>query len=82
MESAAEKKIKKLYYFLKGLSINDVTHLGGEGDLLKGDFTSKSILSKMDDKGKGRVKNLQKWVTSFMDGLNSAENRAEKLKIS
>ena len=39
------------------------------GDLQKGDVTP-SLFSKMDDKGKGGVKNLQKLVTSFMDGPN------------
>ena len=27
-----------------------------------------SLFSKMGDKEEGRVKNLKKWVTSFMDG--------------
>ena len=36
----------------------------------------------MGDKGEGGIKNLKTWMTSFMDGPNSAENRAEKLKIS
>ena len=37
-----------------------------EGDLLKGDIIS--LFSEMGDKGEGGVKNLKKWVTSFMDG--------------
>ena len=59
-----------------GPSIDDVTHLGGRGDLPKGDITPqaylsyKSILIKVSDKGEGGVKSLKKWVTSFMDGPN------------
>ena len=41
--------------------------MNGEGDLQKGTLFH-SLFSKMDDKGKGGVKNLQKLVTSFMDG--------------
>ena len=50
--------------FQKGLSINDVTHSGGGG-------SSKSLVyySKMRDKGEGGVKNLKKWMTSFMDWM-------------
>ena len=44
----------------RGLSINDITHLGGGGCAI-------SLFSKMGDKGEGGVKNLNKWVTSFMD---------------
>ena len=29
---------------------------------------SLSLFSKMGDKGEGEVKNLKKWLTSFMDG--------------
>ena len=47
--------------------MNDVTHLGGGGSAKRGRY-SISLFSKMDDKGKGGVKNLQKLVTSFMDG--------------
>ena len=46
-----------------------VTHLGGgRGDLPKRWGYSISLFSKMGDKGNGGVKNLKKWVTSFMDG--------------
>ena len=44
----------------RGLSINDITHLGGGGCAI-------SLFSKIGDKGEGGVKILQKWVTSFMD---------------
>ena len=59
-----------------GPCINDVNHLGGRGDLPKGDVTPqaylfyKSILIKVSDKGEGGVKSLKKWVTLFMDGPN------------
>ena len=49
-----------------GQSINDVTHLGRSAKKWR---YSISIFSKMGDKGEGGVKNLKKWVTSFMDGL-------------
>ena len=46
--------------------------LRGEGDLPKGDITSGRysiiLFIKMGDKGVGGVKNLKKWMTSFMDG--------------
>ena len=45
------------------MSINDVTHLGGRGICQKVTLLHK----QMGDKGEGAVKNLQKWVTSFMD---------------
>ena len=47
--------------------INDVTHLG-EGVSVKRWYYSIGLFSKMGDKGKRRIKNLKKWVTSFMDG--------------
>ena len=48
-------------------SISDVTHLGG-GESAKRWHYSISLYSKMGDKEQGGVKNLKKWVTSFMDG--------------
>ena len=48
----------------KGPSINDVNHLGG-GDLPKDVTLHKPIFVNKDE---GRVKNLKKWVMSFMDG--------------
>ena len=53
---------------LKEPSINDIIHLGGSEDQPKGYVTPKSLFSKMGDKGKGGIKNLKKWVTSFMNG--------------
>ena len=44
-----------------GQSMNDVTYLGEGG-------SAKSQFSKMGDKGEQGVKNLKKWMTSFMDG--------------
>ena len=41
----------------------------GEGGLAKRRCYSISLFSKMPDKGEGGVKNLKKWVTSFVDGL-------------
>ena len=52
-------KIENIY---KGPSINDITKLGGGSSK-----SSISLYSKMGDKGQGEVKNLKKWVTSFMD---------------
>ena len=49
-----------------GPSINDVTHLGGGGSAKRWPY-SLSLFSKMDDKGEGGVKNIKKWVTSFID---------------
>ena len=54
----------------------------GGGESAKRRRHSISLFRKMGDKGEGGIKNLKTWVTSFMDGPNSAENRAEKLKIS
>ena len=51
-----------------GRAINDVTHLGGSAKKWR---YSISIFSKMGDKGEGGVKDLKKWVTSFMDGLRT-----------
>ena len=53
-----------------GLSINDVIHLlRGRGDLPKGNISLYAYLfSKMGDMGEGGVKNLKKWVMSFIDG--------------
>ena len=42
--------------------------LRGEGGITKRWCYSISQFSKMSDKGEGGVKNLKKWVTSFMDG--------------
>ena len=42
--------------------------LRGEGGSAKRWHYFISIFSKMGDKGEGRVKNLKKWVPSFMDG--------------
>ena len=50
-----------------GLSINNVTHLGGGGSAKRWRY-SISLFSKMGDKGEGGVKILKKRVTSFMDG--------------
>ena len=41
----------------------------GEGDLPKGGVTRISLFSKMGEMGEGGVKNLKKWVTSFMDWM-------------
>ena len=57
----AEKKIIKLSV---GLSIKDVTHLGGS---VKRCHYFISPFSEMGDKGERGVKNLKKWATSFMD---------------
>ena len=43
--------------------------LSGEGGSAKKWLYSIILYSKMGDKGEGGVKNLQKWVPSFMDGL-------------
>ena len=40
---------------------------GGPGRSAKRRHYSISLFSKMGDKGEGGVKNLKKWVTSFMD---------------
>ena len=57
-----------MYIFTqKGPSINDVIHY--RGNLLKSDVTPYiSYLLKWVTRGKGGVKNLSKWVTSFMNG--------------
>ena len=39
----------------------------GRGICQKVTLLHKSLFSKMGDKGQGGVKNLKKWVTSFMD---------------
>ena len=40
----------------------------GEGDLPKGNYvTPQAYFIQSVDKGEGGVKNLKKWVTSFMD---------------
>ena len=49
----------------KGSSRNDVTHFGGRGICQK---VALLHFSKMGDKGERGVKNLKKWMTSFMDG--------------
>ena len=41
----------------------------GEGDLPKGGVTRINLFSKMGVMGEGGVKNLKKWVTSFMDWM-------------
>ena len=46
-------------------SINDVTHLG-EGGSAKRWYYSIGLFSKMGDKGEQGVKNLKKWVKSFL----------------
>ena len=52
-----------------GPSLIDVTHLRELRALAKGNVTPLAyIFSKMGDKGEGGVKNIKKWVTSFMDG--------------
>ena len=56
-----------LVYVPKGPSINDDTHLGKRGGSVKRRRYSINLFSKIDDKGGGGVKNLQKLVTSFMD---------------
>ena len=71
----------------RGPSINDVTHLGGRGDLPKGNVTT-SLFIKKGDKVEGGVKNIKKWVkTSFMDGplvevfLEDNEDDVEELVV-
>ena len=59
-----------------GASINDIIHLGGSEDQPKGYVTPKSLFSKMGDKGKGGIKNLKKWVTSFMDNPLEQQHHA------
>ena len=62
-----------------GLSINDDTHLGG-GWSAKRRHYSISLFSKMGDIGEEGVKNLKKWVTSFMDSSLKATIWWWKLK--
>ena len=45
-------------------------------DQPKGYVTPKSLFSKMGDKGKGGIKNLKKWVTSFMDNPLEQQHHA------
>ena len=52
----------------KGPSINDFIHLGGGGSAAKRLRYSISLFSKIGEKGEGGVKNLQEWMTSFMEG--------------
>ena len=66
----ASRYIFTISYFVntkmsKGSSRNDATHLGGRGICQK---VTLLHFSKMGDKGEGGVKNLKKWMTSFMDG--------------
>ena len=55
---------KKIYTM--GSSVNDVTHLGGEGSAKRWHYSIRLICT-MDDKGEGGFKFLKKLVTSFMD---------------
>ena len=48
---------------LDTVSINEVTHLGGRGSAKRGHYL------KWMTRGKGGVKNLKKWVTSFMERI-------------
>ena len=48
--------------------MNDVTHLEGGGASAKRWRYSISLFSKIGEKGEGGVKNLQEWMTSFMEG--------------
>ena len=53
--------------YLKCMSMNDVTHLVGRGICQKVTLLHKPILVKWVTRGEGRVKNLKKLFTSFMD---------------
>ena len=55
-------------------SLNDVIHLDGGGSFKRRQY-SISLFIKMGNKGEGAVKNLKKWVTSFMDGPQDASRK-------
>ena len=51
-----------------GLFIKDVINQGERGGFAKRWSYLISLFSKSDDEGGGRVKNLKKLMTSFMNG--------------
>ena len=62
--------------FPKEPTINDITHLGG-GRSAKRWRYSRSLFSKIGDKGEGGVKNLKKSVMPFMDGCKHQKSNFE-----